>query len=109
MLDECSHKPELLLLEDEEDESEESESLDESEEEESDEDEEEEEDEDEESEDSTSCFWVMIILGAFFRCSLSSSLGHRHTEATDRDFTLSKLQLLIYSETGAFKIFLIEV
>lgn len=39
------------------------------------EDEEESEEEDEsESDDSTSCFWVMIILGAFFRCSLSSSL-----------------------------------
>lgn len=35
------------------------------------------EDEDE-SEDSTSCFCVMIIFGAFFRCSRSSSLVKTH-------------------------------
>lgn len=64
----------LLLLEDEEEsESEESESVDD----ESDEDEEDEEEEEEESEDSTSWFCVMIIFGAFFKCSLSSSLKHQ--------------------------------
>lgn len=80
-----SHKPELLLLEDEDDEPEESESLDESEEEEESEEsesDEEDDEEDDESEDSTSCFWVMIILGAFFRCSLNSSLEHRDGEGT---------------------------
>lgn len=65
--------PELLLLE--ESEESESDSLEESEEE-SDEEEEDEEDE-EESEDSTSWFWVMIILGAFFKCSLNSSLREK--------------------------------
>lgn len=74
---ERSHKPELLLLLLLEDEDDESESLEESEEEEESEDDEDEEDEEDESEDSTSCFWVMIILGAFFKCSLSSSLEHR--------------------------------
>lgn len=38
---------------------------------------EEEEEEEEESDDSTSWFWVMIILGAFFRCSLNSSLKEK--------------------------------
>lgn len=78
----CSHKPELLLLLDDEDD--ESESLDESEEEEeeSEEEDEDEEDEEDESEDSTSCFWVMIILGAFFKCSLNSSLVQRDGEVT---------------------------
>lgn len=51
-------------------------------EEESDEDEEEEE---EESDDSTSCFWVMIILGAFFRCSLSSSLRNDSNDGLKRN------------------------
>lgn len=65
---------ELSLLE-------ESESLDESEslsdEESEDEEESEEEEEEEESDDSTSWFWVIIILGAFFRCSLNSSLKEK--------------------------------
>lgn len=52
----------LLSLSDEESEDEESE---------------EEEEDESESDDSTSCFWVMIILGAFFRCSLSSSLKEK--------------------------------
>lgn len=58
---------ELLLLEEEEEsESEESDWLEEPE--------EESDEPEEESEDSTSWFCVMIIFGAFFRCSLSSSL-----------------------------------
>lgn len=69
---------ELSLLEEEFEPLDESESLSLlslSDEESEDEEESEEEEEDEsESDDSTSCFWVMIILGAFFRCSLSSSL-----------------------------------
>lgn len=69
--------PELLL--EEESEESESESLEESEEEESDEEEDDEEVE-EESDDSTSWFWVMIILGAFFKCSLNSSLRERESE-----------------------------
>lgn len=40
-------------------------------------DDEDEEEEESESDDSTSWFWVMIILGAFFRCSLNSSLLER--------------------------------
>lgn len=82
-----TYEPELLLLEEEE--SEESESLDESEEEESDEEEEDEEDDEDESEDSTSCFWVMIILGAFFKCSLSSSL-RRHGDRNMTDSSTFK-------------------
>lgn len=82
-----TYEPELLLLEEEE--SEESESLDESEEEESDEEEEDEEDDEDESEDSTSCFWVMIILGAFFKCSLNSSLG-RHADRKTTDSSVFK-------------------
>lgn len=82
-----TYEPELLLLEEEE--SEESESLDESEEEESDEEEEDEEDDEDESEDSTSCFWVMIILGAFFKCSLNSSL-RRHADRNTTDSSTFK-------------------
>lgn len=68
---------ELSLLEEESESLDESESLSLSDEESEDEESEEEEEEEEESDDSTSWFWVMIILGAFFRCSLNSSLKEK--------------------------------
>ncbi len=56
----------LLSLSDEEPEDEESED----------------EEEEEVSDDSTSWFWVMIILGAFFRCSLNSSLKEKKSSVS---------------------------